>query len=409
MAWVLIEEKPNYQVYEDSVDPTKRQLITTKRVFGRKDIEVDGTLFTVHHPSGDFWMDIATDDVYSLEGGTLKPVLEEFVVDTWVPRAKGTPTSNFGQRSVTMYDVTTSNAEDTGKMTFSVKPGNGTYRLKITSTPNITGTPTIKTSTNWFTEVTTNVGVLYPSGFRGSWFDMQDDVETIDATSARTIITTFEFTITSNETVTFDPTFGPSDATYSVDCTSSIEDDSDADDLVGRPSGSYMIRTAIKWDITSLPATATVTNVACTVEVNSFNNGSGTFQWMFGPYNGDGQADPDPDSGSTLYNRCDVSSDNYLNSLTAYRTTGNKSHTDLGTTAEADVEAARDVGTRFSMAWRLQVEDSSWDYTVFDSVAGSGVEPTLTIDYTTAPDTTHLDLDRGFNRGICSGFHRGMA
>ena len=130
---------------------------------------------------------------------------------------------------------------------------------------------------------------------------------------------------------------------------------------------------------------------------------------MFGPYNGDGQADPNSDSTATKWSRADVSSDNYLNSLTTYRSTGNKSHTDLGTTAESDVEAARDAGTIFTMAWRLQVEDASWDYTVFDAVAGSGFEPTLTVDYTTASAVTHLDLDRGLRRGQPSGLTRGMA
>ncbi|MEK7703656.1 MAG: hypothetical protein AAB426_01760, partial [Myxococcota bacterium] len=69
----------------------------------------------------------------------------------------------------------------------------------------------------------------------------------------------------------------------------------------------------------------------------------------------DGLSDPETDTGSAMYAACDVSSDNYVSDTTDLRTTGAKTFT-LGAQAFADLTAARDAGTSFSVAVMMDDE-----------------------------------------------------
>lgn len=177
------------------------------------------------------------------------------------------------------------------------------------------------------------------------------------------------------------------DADWSADVdTGGTKYPSDGFDSAGSVSGFGDLRIGVKWDISSLPATATVDQVGLTLEVIAVSGVSGD-NWDIGPYNGDGQADPESDAGSTMYSRCDVSSDLYVDDTTQLRTTGTKTFSDLGAAAEADVEAARDAGTIFSIGIRMSVEPGSGDeYSALDEYDATN-PPVLTITYT--PATTY--------------------
>lgn len=145
-------------------------------------------------------------------------------------------------------------------------------------------------------------------------------------------------------------------------------------------NGADVYRVANKFTISTLPATDTVSQVDVSIEVAAVTGATGS-TWILGPYNGDGQSDPDADTGAQMYSRCDVSSDNYLTGLTDYRTTGVKTHTALGATANSDVETARDSGTIFSLAWRMTTEALTPDRCEFTEYPDATNPPKLTITH----------------------------
>lgn len=105
-----------------------------------------------------------------------------------------------------------------------------------------------------------------------------------------------------------------------------------------------------------------------------------------------------------MYSRCDVSADYYLTGLTTYRTTGNKTHTALGATANSDVEAARDAGTIFSLAWRMDTEALGTDYAEFTEYTHASNYATLTITHAAASGASNQE---GFAFGDDDGTESG--
>jgi len=148
------------------------------------------------------------------------------------------------------------------------------------------------------------------------------------------------------------------DADYGFDVSSEPSKyPDDGSDYCGATSG-VQLRVPNKFTISTLPATDTVDQVDFDIYVSSVT-GAGSSSWILGPYNGDGQANPQSDSASNAFSRSNVSSDNYLTGITAFRTTGQKSFTDLGAQANTDVENARDAGTIFSLAIRMTSESGN--------------------------------------------------
>jgi len=152
--------------------------------------------------------------------------------------------------------------------------------------------------------------------------------------------------------------------------------------------GGAIYRVANRFTITTLPTTATVDQVDLAVEINNVGSAVATATWDIGPYNGTGQGDPEADSGANMYTRCNVSADLYVNDTTQFRTTGPKTFTDLGATANSDVEAARDAGSTFTIAWRAS--DEGLDNGQCDSDEYTGTDPpALTITYTEVGGATN--------------------
>jgi hypothetical protein len=154
-------------------------------------------------------------------------------------------------------------------------------------------------------------------------------------------------------------------------------------------------RVANKWDITTLPTDATVTKVELTITVQSGVVGTPTCD--IDGYNNDGLADPEADSGATMYSQCAISGI-YVNDTTLFRTAGTKSLIDLGATAVSDVQAARAAGTRFSVAIRAIASDEGAGAnvsTAFDEYTAASTKPTLTITYTPGAGASSPPMFRG--------------
>jgi phosphoenolpyruvate-protein kinase (PTS system EI component) len=147
----------------------------------------------------------------------------------------------------------------------------------------------------------------------------------------------------------------------------------------GDPTHTY--RVANRFTITDLPADATVTQVDLEVTVLAVTDAAALL-WDMDGYNGTGQGNPEADSGAAMYAACAIAGV-YRNDLTEFRTTGTKTFTDLGATANADVEAARDAGTTFTIALR-ETTDVVGLFRAELAEYTHATPPKLTITYTPA-------------------------
>ncbi len=154
----------------------------------------------------------------------------------------------------------------------------------------------------------------------------------------------------------------------------------DGDDWCGGGGGASY-RVANRFDISELPVDATVNQVDFEITVLSVVSASALL-WDIDGYNGTGQGDPEADSGATAYAACAITGV-YINDTTQFRTTGTKTFTDLGATANADVEAARDAGSTFVVAIRETTDTTANELAKFDEYIGAN-PPRLTITYTAA-------------------------
>lgn len=173
-------------------------------------------------------------------------------------------------------------------------------------------------------------------------------------------------------------------ATLVVDCNYSASGNNTGSKVSGAGSlqlgdafndSSDPVRPAFRFDISGIPAGSTVTNVALQIECSD----AGGDSWRLGPYNLNGQADPQPDSGATIFSRCNISSDNYLTGFTDFLSTGSKTFSNLGSAANADVEAAISGGI-FTLCFE-QTQTGSFAWAGLTDHTGTD-KPTLTVTYT---------------------------
>ena len=127
----------------------------------------------------------------------------------------------------------------------------------------------------------------------------------------------------------------------------------DGSDYVGH-SGTRPYRTANKFPLTNLPSGATVTKVEVIFRVSQ--QGSSYHRLDIHPYDGNGQADPETDSGFDMYSRCAAGTE-YVNDDTSCRTTGVKT-IDLGSQACTDAMSAKSAVNRFSLGWHEEGDNS---------------------------------------------------
>lgn len=138
----------------------------------------------------------------------------------------------------------------------------------------------------------------------------------------------------------------------------------------------YRSRAAIRFPLDSLPAGANVTLVRLKVKI--LRGGGSVHLTDVHPYNGDGQADPDPDDAQTFYSRT-ASGTPYIDDTTAFRTSGIKWF-DLGAQACIDVENAKAAVNRFSIG--LHEEGDNDDEAVCEGrLTPNAVQPQLEITY----------------------------
>ena len=160
----------------------------------------------------------------------------------------------------------------------------------------------------------------------------------------------------------------------------------DGSDYLGH-SGTRPYRVANKFSLTNLPSGVTITKVEVIYSVSQL--GGADHLTDIHPYNGNGQADPETDSGSDMYTRC-ASGTEYVNDDTSSRTTGVKT-IDLGSQACTDVMNAKSAVNWFSLGWHEEGDNSNEarldEYT--DATNPSKLRITYTVDY-------ELDLEIQF-------------
>lgn len=175
-------------------------------------------------------------------------------------------------------------------------------------------------------------------------------------------------------------TIGPLTATWGADVEpGGTKYPADGSDFAGG-DGTSKYRTSNKFDISSLPTNATVTQVDFSIYV-SVVAGAGSLLWDIGCYGTNGQGNPESDSGATMYTNS-APGNVYVNDDTNFRTTGQKTFTNLGSQANTDVEAARDAGSIFSIAIQETTDTGVNSQAQFREYNHGTTPPQLTITYT---------------------------
>lgn len=157
------------------------------------------------------------------------------------------------------------------------------------------------------------------------------------------------------------------------------------EDLVGTSLDGGIIapwRVVNRFPTTSIPAGSVITQIQVRINVKGVLN-VGSALWRIGPYNGDGLADAEPDSGGTAYSRCNLATDNYGVAFSDYRTTGVKT-TDITTAqAIADLTAAANSGADFSICWQQTDESTGTEhYSRFSEyIEASNLQPALLVTF----------------------------
>lgn len=153
----------------------------------------------------------------------------------------------------------------------------------------------------------------------------------------------------------------------------------DSRDIVASRNDGSIVRVVVKFDLEELPAGSTVTGLVFENTVFlAFPDGRDVF---IGPYDGDGQSDPETDSDAVLYAGCDVSGSAYVETSEYVNNFTNEA-VDIGVSqAFTDVAAAAEG--IFSLALRFDVEtpDVDGDDQVFFERFSSGDPPELVIEY----------------------------
>jgi hypothetical protein len=172
------------------------------------------------------------------------------------------------------------------------------------------------------------------------------------------------------------------DADYSV--TSVFTDQPLRDDTgsmnCGVDNGPVVLRIALRFDVSDIPAGSSVSAAVVTTEQwQSFDVDAKT--WRYGPYDGDGLADPQADSDADLYAGTDLASTSYQES-TIHRTDALHQVT-LDAAAHGDIEAAIAAGGTYTVV--IQDTDEATQGRLFrifgHDQGGEGQIPQLSVTY----------------------------
>ena len=242
-----------------------------------------------------------------------------------------------------------------------------------------------------------------------NWRDMLAQVAGAQANVRGLRLTSKAAELLAGETVTLDPSVGPLTASWGADVDGSTKFPNDGSDYCGGDGTGGALRVANKWDISSLSASDTVTQVDSSINVSSVTS-AGSLLWDIRGYGTNGQGNPETDSGATMFAACAPGAGNiYVNDTTQFRTTGLKTFTALGAQANTDVEAARDAGSIFSIACAETTSITTANRCEFSEYTNATNPPKLTITYSTAGAVLYTQLERGIrgmNRGMNAGGYR---
>jgi len=153
----------------------------------------------------------------------------------------------------------------------------------------------------------------------------------------------------------------------------------------------YKFRGYIRFPLTELPPNANVTQVRLKVYCNTAS-ASSTHYLDVHAYDTNGQTDPEPDAGATLFNRC-ASGNLYYNDGINLQSTNTKWIT-LGGTVCEDVEKAKTAVNRFSLGLHEEGDDDddAW-LDQLDKVGGVPAE--LEITYEVPPPVVGYQYSDG--------------
>lgn len=149
---------------------------------------------------------------------------------------------------------------------------------------------------------------------------------------------------------------------------------SDGEDFLGKSSyGKYRIVNLFELD--ALPSSATINNLELIFTV--LESGQSNHRLDVCPYNGDGQAYPQFDWSSVMYDRCRAGTQ-YVDNDPSCRTTGTKT-LNLGNQAIIDLMQAKTDVNRFSLGFSEQGDNS--DYAEIGEYSDIPNNPKLSITY----------------------------
>lgn len=143
----------------------------------------------------------------------------------------------------------------------------------------------------------------------------------------------------------------------------------------------------LRFPLTDLPLGATITLVQ--LKIYCSEAGGGAHLLDVHPYNADGQADPEVDTGEACWNRCAAGSP-YVDDDTCLRTTGPKTLT-LGGSVATHIGAAKNAVNRFSLG--LHEEGENDDKAEIYALENESNYAILEITYTAGGQTYEINVE----------------
>lgn len=387
MADVLIERRGNFERFHDPETGKFKLNVYAANRFGEKAV-LRGNEMLIEHPR------ITAIGERGANGLDLGPAVQTFTVERFEAGAwVALPTTLKGNDLVAriwQFDNLDVHFSEAGKWTYTLTaPRAGRYRL-VSRFALKAAHPFVVHRMSAHKDPAQREYRAAWGRFSFNWRDMLDDVAELDADEGGLVLRTVETTLAARQSVSFDPSIGL-DSTWGADIDANGDKfPDDGDDWLGGTGGGAT-RVPNVFDITSLPAAAVVDQVDFEITVQATVS-AGSLFWDIGPYNGTGIGDPEADAGTTAYARCDVSADLYVEDTTAFRSAGTKTFSDLGAAAEADVEAARDAGTIFTIACKETTDIETNNRAVMEEYTHPSTPPKLTITYTLAVDFTQASF-----------------
>lgn len=190
--------------------------------------------------------------------------------------------------------------------------------------------------------------------------------------------------------------------TLSVDADYDVSINADGTSISENPTTTHSVvlgatnrRAAFRFPLTSLPASASVTSAVLKVKVATTTGGPLAMDGYATPGGGSGQADPDADSGTTLYSNMTEGLE-YSGGSGFTVAVGENTWVLTGSII-ADLAAARAAVSRFTLCpWKISTNGTT---TIYGNAHASEPAPILALTYTpanTAAYTTRLGQDMWF-------------